>query len=324
MKKILWIVGCLLGLTGPTSAASLASTPGADFGTITFVTNNSGTPSVTVTPTRYAATASSASTGGNLGGYSPTNVTLTPIQFSGMSHNKKMFVTLNNTSNYTISTPGCGTLSVTNVSLHTHNTTASYRYKITDATTLYNAENGAFLKMTVALTDFDATESCTISGGIPFGWQESNNTPTTWNSATYAVSMAIISPITFTHDTGAKLDFGQLCFSTNAQTLVVSPAGIPTGTGLACTVGSVTADSFTVAATNAINFSVTLPTSAITLSNSNGPGTLTVDNFTSSCSSSCPVAANGSTSFTVGGTLHVPARPTAGEYTGVYPVSLVY
>ena len=324
MKKFLLIL-CLWVISPVLYAASMSGTPGVDFGTVAYVTNGTGTSSVTITPTRYDASASAAGTGGNLGGYSPSNVTITPIQIVDMAKNYWMFMTLNNTSSYTVSTPGCGTLSITNVSLHTHNTTAQYRYKITNATTLVNAENGVFIKMTVALTDFNGAGTCTISGAIPFGWEQVHNNPTFPTSYNYMVSITIVPPVFFTHDQGAKLDFGQLCFSTNPQTVTVSPAGGSSGSSLACPLtGTISADSFTVSASNTVSYTVTLPSSPITLSRDGSQDTLTVDSFASSCSGSCSVGSSGSSTFTVGGTLHVPGGTSAGEYTGTYPVSITY
>jgi len=92
---------------------------------------------------------------------------------------------------------------------------------------------------------------------------------------------------------------------------------------------------FQVTGAYGFTFTITLPSSAVTVSNENRSGTMTVTNFT------CVIGPTGSVSttgtlnqgnsssggyqnFAVGGTLNVPGGAAAGGYSGQFTVGVAY
>ena len=134
-------------------------------------------------------------------------------------------------------------------------------------------------------------------------------------SATASSTATIITPIAIAKT--ADLNFGNLAVSpTVAGTVVITPAGsrsITGGVTLPAVTGTVSAASFTVTGLGTSTFSITLPGSAITLTDA-GSHTMSLGTFTSSPSSTGTLVA-GSLAVTVGGTLTVAAAQAAGTYT---------
>lgn len=127
----------------------------------------------------------------------------------------------------------------------------------------------------------------------------------------------------------ADLNFGSLTVSASAGTAVVdSVTGNRTVTGGVSPIG---ASGFNAAGFNVLlcgaggpkRFDIVLPSGSITLNGSSG-GTMTVDTFTSNPTGPRIGASTSTvTPFTVGATLHVGGSQTAGDYTGVFSVTVV-
>lgn len=130
------------------------------------------------------------------------------------------------------------------------------------------------------------------------------------------------TPISLTHRGGASLNFGRVCapWSGNTGTVTLSPSGMVSASNVDCYSNNVSADSFSVTGAANSGYSVILPSS---VNINNGSRTLTINNFTSSCTN-CTLGSGGSGAFTVGGTLSVPSGTSAGTYSGSYTVSVVY
>ena len=98
------------------------------------------------------------------------------------------------------------------------------------------------------------------------------------------------------------------------ERLYLTPAGVRSATGgvtLPATAGTVTAASFTVTGTAGYTYAITLPAVALTIT-SGGPS-MTVDTWTSTPIATGTLVA-GTSTLTVGATLHVGALQAAGVY----------
>lgn len=142
--------------------------------------------------------------------------------------------------------------------------------------------------------------------------------------ATGNAQVVIIAPLTLTHNSGAKLDFGNVINTTAGTVTVAAKDGAVTTSGVAGQNGTTTADQFTVTGANGIPFTVSAPAS-ITVTN--GANNMTINSVTSFCgtgaTSSC-VASTGGTAVGIGGTLTVSAAQAAGSYTGTYTLNITY
>jgi hypothetical protein len=132
---------------------------------------------------------------------------------------------------------------------------------------------------------------------------------------------AALLPILIIANSG--IGFGQIAATSTPGTVTVTSAGTRTASG-GVALGSglgVTPASFTVTGDPHASYSITLPAAA-TLSG--GGGSMTVDTFTSSPSSSGNLGLVGLQIFSVGATLHVGASQHAAAYSGTYNVSVAY
>jgi hypothetical protein len=133
-------------------------------------------------------------------------------------------------------------------------------------------------------------------------------------TATASTSATIITPIAITKD--VDMNFGNIAVSpTLGGTVVLPTTGARTLTGgvtLPVVTGTVTPASFTVTGEGNSTYSITLPSSAITLSS--GSATMTVENFVSTPSNTGALN-NGTQVVKVGATLNVGAAQAAGTYT---------
>ena len=133
-------------------------------------------------------------------------------------------------------------------------------------------------------------------------------------TATASTTATIITPIAIEKD--VDLNFGNIAVSpTLGGTVVLPTSGSRTKTGgvtLPVVTGTVSAASFTVTGEGNSTYSITLPSSAITLT---GPsGTMTVENFVSTPSNTGTLN-SGTQEVKVGATLNVGAAQAAGTYT---------
>ena len=134
----------------------------------------------------------------------------------------------------------------------------------------------------------------------------------------------LIIPISIAND--VAMDFKTVAASATAGTVVMAATAgaalTPTG---GCTVisGTPTAGKFTVTGEGTQVFTITLPSSASTLTGSVS-GDITVDTWT--CSEPLTTAAlvGGTLVFYVGGTLNIGVDEVAGTYTGSFNIIVDY
>jgi hypothetical protein len=146
----------------------------------------------------------------------------------------------------------------------------------------------------------------------------------------------VIRPITIA--ASRDLAFGNVVPGAALGTLVIAgtSAGAQSVTGGVTQPGgqkgTVSSAQFDVAGEGAYTYTITIPTSAITISDSaSTPDTMTVDTWTSSIATTAGAGAlsgtagtAGSQTFYVGGTLNVGAGQAAGAYTGTFSVTVAY
>lgn len=124
----------------------------------------------------------------------------------------------------------------------------------------------------------------------------------------------IIAPITISHS-GTDMNFGNVI--KGAGTVVLLPAGTRSVTGDtklpgAGGAGTVTAAVFTVGGEGSYTYSITLPSSAYTITETGGDD-MTVTTFTSTPSGTGTLS-SGSQTLNVGATLNVSADQASGVY----------
>ena len=134
-------------------------------------------------------------------------------------------------------------------------------------------------------------------------------------SATANTSATIVTPIAISKN--VDLVFGNVAVSpTNPGTVIMATDGSRTKTGgvtLPATTGTVSAAKFTVTGAAGYTFTITLPNSPITLTDS-GSNTMTVGTFVSDPSESSTLT-GGTATINVGGILNVGAAQAAGIYS---------
>ena len=140
-------------------------------------------------------------------------------------------------------------------------------------------------------------------------------------SATANATANIVTAISITKS--VDLQFGNIVSSVGASTVILSTAGVRTGTAIMSTGGTgATAASFAVTGDAGSTYAITLPTTA-TLTTTPGAETMTVDSFGSN-PSGVGTLTSGSQNLLVGATLHVGAGQVAGSYSGTFDVSVAY
>jgi spore coat protein U-like protein len=124
------------------------------------------------------------------------------------------------------------------------------------------------------------------------------------------------------------LDFGSILQSATAGTVVVAPDATGSVTSaLSVGVGSTESAEFTVTGSPNATYSITLPSAALTLTPALGATNttvITVNPFTSSIDLGGVLDDGGEQTIYVGGTLNVPANPTADSYSGAFNVTVAY
>lgn len=307
-------------------AATLTS-PVVDLGTLTYVASTPSAWTFTITGGN-SYTMSGNGTGATWAGglYSPFHVT--DLKKYGQA--KYAHVRVDSQAPTPHEDPNCGTITVTNIQVKPGGGVYGlFPKKSGNPTYITNYQDGnIYFSFAATVTALPNKGTCTVTktyGNFVHFAEGSSNEPTSdYQDCDITFSVTIVTPETATlsHDNDAHLNFGTLCRSGQAQTITVSPNGTVTSSNVLCSPNAVSADSFTFHSTAVSTAAVSLPASSITLSNGSG-GTLTVDNFQSSCTGSCALV-NNDLSFTVGGTLTVPGGALAGDYTGTYAVSVTY
>ncbi len=144
--------------------------------------------------------------------------------------------------------------------------------------------------------------------------------------ATNNATATVIDPIEIT--AGAVLDFGSFAASA-AGDVVMGADGTRSSTGpVLVTAENGAAASFDVSGTPDMAYSITLPTSDVTLSDGEliGESTMTMSSFTASeaLDGSAVLDGSGAANFTVGASLAVSAGQAPGVYTGQFSVTVDY
>jgi hypothetical protein len=143
-------------------------------------------------------------------------------------------------------------------------------------------------------------------------------------TATATASATIITPIAISKS--LDMSFGNVAVSpTISGTVTLTPANVRTITGgvtLPVVAGTVNAAKFTVTGLTGSTYSITLPSSALTLTS--GANTMTVTSFTSTPTPTGTLT-GGTQDIYVGATLNVAAAQAAGTYTSAaFPVTVNY
>lgn len=316
MRKII-LVSCFLLTDIIAFSGSVVQTPTIDFGSVGFLANStSGFSIITQHASGTATTSGSGPLTGHSGG-SSGSAGIGNFSWAERLSGTVTFQTNRNTNTTRVSTDGCGSVLISDFT--TTNESTSTTASATSSSSV-SFPVGAKLQ----LESFTGTQPCTISGTVSgpvqFRIKGLIVVQTDWTDVPINVTVHITPHLSLSHDSGAALDFGEICRSRSQQTITVNPNGTGTSPNAFCQLTHTRADSFTVTGNTGQSFSVTLPASATI---SNGNNSMTVSNFTSSCSVSC-VLSNFTHTFKVGGTLTVPANAAIGEYTGTYSVSITY
>lgn len=137
----------------------------------------------------------------------------------------------------------------------------------------------------------------------------------------------IVNPISISET--RNLHFGTLSVSASTPgTCVVAPAGTRTNTGgvvLTSITPTATSAAYTVTGSANLAYTITLPSSNVTVTRSGGTETMTINNFTSSKAGNAGTLSGAATdSFTVGATLNVTAGQVAGLYQGNFNITVAY
>jgi len=140
------------------------------------------------------------------------------------------------------------------------------------------------------------------------------------NAITGSASETIAAPISISETTG--LSFGSITAGATAGTVVVSPAGGATYTGVSNFGGGTSAAAFNVAGAANTAYSVTVDTTA---SLSDGVNSMSVTGIaTNLAGGSGTLSATGTAVVNVGATLNVAANQAAGAYSGTYNITVNY
>ncbi len=138
-------------------------------------------------------------------------------------------------------------------------------------------------------------------------------------TGTGSATATVLAPIVVTHTPGAALKFGKFTAGAGGA-VVVSPAGSASVTGdVALVLGSSSAaDSFLVEGDPNRGFAILTAAGNVSFAGVS----LAFTTLPSAATGNLDAA--GAASFTIGGTLSVPANAAPGSYTGTYSVTVNY
>lgn len=149
------------------------------------------------------------------------------------------------------------------------------------------------------------------------------NTATVGNAS---ASAKIITKITLANAT--PLNFGIIAQTTAGGTVTLnanSDVAVHSNTAAEIQSSTEARAIFNVAGEANALYSISLPSSSITLTRASGSETMTVNGFTTDNSTTgSQIEANGTDSFYVGAVLNVGANQVAGTYNGTYSVTVAY
>lgn len=146
-------------------------------------------------------------------------------------------------------------------------------------------------------------------------------------TATATATATIVATLTITKVN--DMNFGNVSVSATAGTVILTPAGSRSATGgvtLPAVPGTVTAASFNVVGEGTYAYTVTLPTTNLTLTRNTGTETMIVNAFTSTPSGAAGALTGGAQTVTVGATLNVNGSQVPGVYVSgtPFPVTVNY
>ena len=163
------------------------------------------------------------------------------------------------------------------------------------------------------ITILAATIALVSIAGTTFAQQTS--------SATASASATVITPISISKT--VDMNFGNVAVGSSLGTVVLATAGTRTSTGgvsLPATTGSPTAASFTVTGQGNYTYAITLPSTALTITDG-ASHNMTVTTFTSNPGSTGTLS-SGTQTLLVGATLNVGASQATGAYTSATPFTV--
>jgi hypothetical protein len=137
----------------------------------------------------------------------------------------------------------------------------------------------------------------------------------------------IVTPLGITKT--VDMNFGNIAVNANAGTVILSTTNTRTVTGgitLPGTAGTVAAAQFSVTGQNGYTYSITMPSSALTLTRTSGSETMTVDTWVNNVGPTGTLSVSGAQTIIVGATLNVGGSQVAGEYknTTGFPITVNY
>jgi hypothetical protein len=139
-------------------------------------------------------------------------------------------------------------------------------------------------------------------------------------SATIVTTLAIAK--------SADMNFGSIAVNATAGTVVLVPAGTRTATGgvtLQGTGTGVAAAAFNVTGLINATYTITLPTTAYTITRQSGTETMSITGFNSTPTSTGTLSSGGTQTVSVGATLNVTGGQIPGLYTATgFPVTVNY
>lgn len=137
-------------------------------------------------------------------------------------------------------------------------------------------------------------------------------------SATATATGTIITPISIVN--AGNMNFGNVAVSATAGTVILAPASSRTITGgvtLPAVPGTVAAAHFNIGGTPSYTYTITLPSTATTVTS--GGNTMTVTAFTSFPATTGTLDASGKQTLDVGATLNVASNQASGTYVSGTP-----
>lgn len=332
MRKFL-LFFILLTLSVWIKAATITD-PVVDLGTLTFSTSTPGAWSFTATNHSTGAISKQSGTDAIWTGasYTPFNAT----NLKNYVQARFVYVKVDGKNPPTYSSD-CGEISITGLSVYYNNTNFELKRQLSKTKTnpgslLSPFNAGFYLAFNATVTPVAGKGTCTLTYPLS-GWFKYTESSASWDDVpdadfipvnlTFSITL-ITEGNSFTHDKNATLNFGTFCKASQTQNLTIRPNGTVAASSTVCPASAdISADSFTFKSSQASSFSVAVPSTPVTLTNPITGSTLQVTNFQPSCTSSCTVLNNTAT-VTVGGTLTVPGGADIGDYTGSYPVSVIY
>jgi hypothetical protein len=161
-----------------------------------------------------------------------------------------------------------------------------------------------------------ATASVAIMVAVP-----ASAAPTSVSNGPVQAHAAIVKPLTLTKLT--DLDVGTITVQDTGDVILTAAGGITCNGGLTCS-GTVSAASYRVTGTNNQQVTITKPPVTLTNTDLTMGGTPLTLNLTGVDNVTLPNSGTTGTTFSLGGTMTVPASTKEGTYQGDLAVTVNY